>query len=158
MNNNDILKRLRYTLDFNDTQMAELFEAAPTPITRVEVSDWLKKEEDEDFKELSDLMLDIFLNGLIELKRGKKEGVVMVASEKLSNNDILKKVKIALNLKSTDIIAIMAIKDRKMSETELSAFLRNENHNHFRPFQDQYLRNFFSGLQQTIRPKTSELD
>lgn len=158
MNNNDILKRLRYTLDFNDTQMVELFEAAPTPITRVEVSDWLKKEEDEDFKELSDLMLDIFLNGLIELKRGKKEGVVMVASEKLSNNDILKKVKIALNLKSTDIIAIMAIKDRKMSETELSAFLRNENHNHFRPFQDQYLRNFFSGLQQTIRPKTSELD
>lgn len=158
MNNNDILKRLRYTLDFNDTQMVELFEAAPTPITRVEVSDWLKKEEDEDFKELSDLMLDIFLNGLIELKRGKKEGVVMVANEKLSNNDILKKVKIALNLKSTDIMAIMAIKDRKMSETELSAFLRNENHNHFRPFQDQYLRNFFSGLQQTIRPKTSELD
>lgn len=158
MNNNDILKRLRYTLDFNDTQMVELFEAAPTPITRVEVSDWLKKEEDEDFKELSDLMLDIFLNGLIELKRRKKEGVVMVANEKLSNNDILKKVKIALNLKSTDIIAIMAIKDRKMSETELSAFLRNENHNHFRPFQDQYLRNFFSGLQQTIRPKTSELD
>lgn len=158
MNNNDILKRLRYSLDFNDTQMVELFEAAPTPITRVEVSDWLKKEEDEDFKELSDLMLDIFLNGLIELKRGKKEGVVMVANEKLSNNDILKKVKIALNLKSTDIIAIMAIKDRKMSETELSAFLRNENHNHFRPFQDQYLRNFFSGLQQTIRPKTSELD
>lgn len=158
MNNNDILKRLRYTLDFNDTQMVELFETAPTPITRVEVSDWLKKEEDEDFKELSDLMLDIFLNGLIELKRGKKEGVVMVANEKLSNNDILKKVKIALNLKSTDIIAIMAIKDRKMSETELSAFLRNENHNHFRPFQDQYLRNFFSGLQQTIRPKTSELD
>ena len=158
MNNNDILKRLRYTLDFNDTQMIELFEAAPTPITRVEVSDWLKKEEDEDFKELSNLMLDVFLNGLIELKRGKKEGVVMVASENLSNNDILKKVKIALNLKSTDIIAIMAIKDRKMSETELSAFLRNENHNHFRPFQDQYLRNFFSGLQQTIRPKTSELD
>ena len=156
MNNNDILKRLRYTLDFNDTQMIELFEAAPTPITRIEVSDWLKKEEDEDFKELSNLMLDVFLNGLIELKRGKKEGVVMVASENLSNNDILKKVKIALNLKSTDIIAIMAIKDRKMSETELSAFLRNENHNHFKPFQDQYLRNFFSGLQQTIRPNSNK--
>ncbi len=156
MNNNDILKRLRYTLDFNDTQMVELYQAAPTPITRVEVSNWLKKEEDEDFQELSNLMLDVFLNGLIELKRGKKEGVEMVASENLSNNDILKKVKIALNLKSTDIIAIMAIKDRKMSETELSAFLRNENHNHFRPFQDQYLRNFFSGLQQTIRPKLAD--
>ena len=155
MNNNDILKRLRYTLDFNDTQMVEMYEAAPSPITRVEVSDWLKKEEDEDFKELSDLMLDVFLNGLIEFKRGKKEGVVMVANEKLSNNDILKKVKIALNLKSTDIITIMAIKDRKMSETELSAFLRNENHNHFKPFQDQYLRNFFSGLQQTIRPNSN---
>ncbi len=153
MNNNDILKRLRYTLDFNDTQMIELFQAAPTPISRVEVSDWLKKEEDEDFKELSNLMLDVFLNGLIVLKRGKKEGVEIVASENLSNNDILKKVKIALNLKSTDIIAIMAMRERKMSETELSAFLRNENHNHFRPFHDQYLRNFFSGLQQTIRPK-----
>lgn len=133
--------------------MVELFKSAPTPITRVEVSDWLKKEEDEDFKELSNLMLDVFLNGLIELKRGKKEGVEMVANENLSNNDILKKVKIALNLKSTDIIAILAIKDRKISETELSAFLRNENHNHFRPFQDQYLRNFFSGLQKTLRPK-----
>ena len=152
MNNNDILKRLRYTLDFNDTQMVELFKSAPTPITRVEVSDWLKKEEDEDFKELTNLMLDVFLNGLIALKRGKKEGVEMVANENLSNNDILKKMKIALNLKSTDIIAILAIKDRKISETELSAFLRNENHNHFRPFQDQYLRNFFSGLQKTLRP------
>lgn len=156
MNNNDILKRLRYTLDLNDTQMVELYQAAPTPITRVEVSDWLKKEEDEDFTELNNLMLDVFLNGLIEFKRGKKEGVVMVASENLSNNDILKKIKIALNLKSADIIAIMALKDRKMSETELSAFLRNENHNHFRPFQDQYLRNFLSGLQQTIRPKTKQ--
>ena len=153
MNNNDILKRLRYTLDLNDTQMVELYQSAPTPITRVEVSDWLKKEEDEDFKELSNLMLDVFLNGLIAFKRGKKEGVEMIASEHLSNNDILKKIKIALNLKSTDIIAILALKDRKISETELSAFLRNENHNHFRPFQDQYLRNFFTGLQQSIRPK-----
>ncbi|MDD2983680.1 MAG: DUF1456 family protein [Crocinitomicaceae bacterium] len=156
MNNNDILKRLRYTLDFNDTQMVELFQAAPAPITRVEVSNWLKKEEDEEFAELSNLMLDVFLNGLIELKRGKREGVEVVANEHLSNNDILKKVKIALNLKSTDIIAILAIKDRKISETELSAFLRNENHNHFKSFQDQYLRNFFSGLQQIVRPKENK--
>lgn len=157
MNNNDILKRIRYTLEFNDTQMVELFESAPTPVTRVEVSNWLKKETDEDFKELTDLQLGVFLNGLISLKRGKKEGVEIVAAEYLSNNDILKKIKIALNLKTTDILEILALAGRKVSETELSAFLRNENQHQFRPFKDQYLRNFMSGLQQKIRPKTEEI-
>ena len=97
MNNNSILRRLRFTFDFNDNKMIELFQLAGKTVTRAEVSDWLKKEEDEEFKTLNDQQLAYFLNGFIILNRGKKEGETPIAEKKLNNNIIFRKLKIALN-------------------------------------------------------------
>lgn len=152
MNNNDILKRLRYMFDFSDAQMMALFALNGYEATRAEVSNWLKKEEDEEFLQLSDLMLGVFLNGLILQNRGSKEGVILKAEAELSNNEILKKLKVALQLTSDDILAIFASTGKKLTATELSAFLRNESQSQYRPFQDQYLRNFIRGLQLKYRP------
>ena len=46
MTNNDILRRLRYTFDFNDKKMIALFALADQKVTREQISNWLKKEED----------------------------------------------------------------------------------------------------------------
>ncbi len=64
----------------------------------------------------------------------------------ISNNDILKKLRIALQLKDDDIIEILKHSDFKLSKTELSAFFRNEEHPNYKPLGDQILRKFLNGL------------
>ena len=49
MNNNDVLRRVRFIFDFNDTKMMDLFDLGGKPATRAEISDWLKKEDDPAF-------------------------------------------------------------------------------------------------------------
>ena len=83
MNNNDILRSIRYTFDLSDSTMIEIFGLADLAVTRAEVSDWLKKEDDPEFKAINDLQLATFLNGLINYKRGKKEGTQPVPEHDL---------------------------------------------------------------------------
>ena len=74
MLNNDILRRIRYTFDFEDAIMIKIFSLAELEVTRAQISDWLKKEEDENYQAINDKTFATFLNGLINLKRGKREG------------------------------------------------------------------------------------
>lgn len=122
MNNNDILRRIRYTFDYGDNKMIDLFGSGGKQVTRAEVSDWLKKEDDPECKELGDEQLAAFLNGFINEKRGKKEGPQPEPEKKLNNNIILRKLKIALNLKDEDMLEILDMVDFRLSKHELSAF------------------------------------
>lgn len=147
MTNNDIIRRLRYVFGFNDDKMIAVFNLADHDVTKEEVAGWLKKDGDPLLVEITDRELAIFLNGLINEKRGKREGPQPEPENPLSNNMILRKLKIALNLRSEDIIDLFTLINKKISKHELSAFFRNSDHRHFRPFLDQYLRNFLSALQ-----------
>ena len=153
MNNNDILRRIRYTFDFNDDKMISLFALGEYETTRSEVSNWLKKDDVPEQKSLHDKHLAHFLNGLIVKNRGKREGVSMAAEKTLTNNIILKKLKIALNLKSEDVIDILKLADLYISNHELSAFFRKPTQKQYRLCKDQFLRNFLHGLQLKHRPK-----
>ena len=64
----------------------------------------------------------------------------------LTNNDILKKLRVALDLKDDDIIHILSLSDFEVSKSELSALFRKEDHPNYRPCGDQLLRNFLNGL------------
>ncbi len=147
MNVNDILRRIRYTFDFNDSKMIEIFALAGHEISRAQISDWLKKDDDPAYKDLDDNHLAIFLNGLIIEKRGKKEGPQPVAEKRLNNNIVLRKLKIALDLKDDNILKILALADMRISKHELSAFFRKPDQEQFRPCKDQILRNFIHGMQ-----------
>lgn len=149
---NDILRRIRYTFDFDDAKMIAIFGKADHEVTRAEISDWLKKDDDPAFKEFSDKQLAIFLNGLINDKRGKREGVQPEPENYLTNNAILMKLKIALNLKAEDVLEIMALAGMRISKHELSAFFRKPGHRQYRECQTQMLRNFLNGLQLKYRP------
>ena len=151
MTNNDILRRIRYTFDFSDSKMITIFGLADHKVTRAQISDWLKKNDDPAFQKCSDTWLAIFLNGLINDKRGKKEGARPEPETHLTNNMIFMKLKIALNLKAEDVLEIMALADLKISKHELSAFFRKPGHKHFRECQNQILRKFLKGVQLRYR-------
>ncbi|MEE9447379.1 MAG: DUF1456 family protein [Arenicellales bacterium] len=156
MTNNDILRRLRYIFDFNDTKMMALFRTDDSKATRAEISNWLKREEDEDYKNCNDGRMAIFLDGFISEKRGKKEGEQRPPEKKLNNNIVFNKLKIALNLKADDVLEIMNSDTTKLSKHELSAFFRKPGHKHYRECKDQFLRNFLQGLQQKHRPGSDD--
>ena len=147
MENNDILRRLRYTFDFNDTKMIDLFAVADKQVTRSEISSWLKRDDDPDFLLLSDRELAIFLNGMINDKRGRKEGPQPEPEDRLNNNIILRKLKIALSLMDEDIIDMLLLADLRVSKHEISAFFRKPDHSKYRPCKDQILRKFLQGIQ-----------
>ncbi len=153
MTNNDILRRVRYLFDFSDSKMISLFKLVEHDVDKKDLSGWLKKEDDPLLIEITDKELAMFLNGLIIEKRGKREGPLPEAEDPLSNNMILQKLKIALNLKSDDILDLFNSINRKISKHELSAFFRKSDHKHYREFLDQYLRNFLSALQKKYKNK-----
>ncbi len=64
----------------------------------------------------------------------------------MTNNDILKKLRIALELKDTDIIEILKLADFEITKAELSALFRNPDHRNYKECGDQILRNFLNGL------------
>lgn len=153
MTNNDVLRRLRYTFEYTDSKMMSFFKLADVEVTRAEVSDWLKSDDDEAFVELEDHKLAAFLNGLIISHRGKKEGKTPENEKFLNNNDVLKKLKIAYELKSEEMIELFQLAGKKVSKHELSSFMRRPTQPQYRELMDQYLRNFLYGLQ--LRQKKS---
>ncbi len=156
MTKNDILRRIRYTFDFGDEKMITIFALANHKVTRAEISDWMKREEDPAYKVLYDDELAVFLNGLIIQMRGRKEGPIPKPEQKLTNNVILKKLQIALNLKGEEVLEVLELADLKVSKYELSAFFRKPEHKHYRPLRDQILRNFLNGMQIKYRATPEE--
>jgi len=142
MNNNDIIRRLRYTFNINDDGMMKSFKLGGQEVTRAEISEWLKKDDDLGQVSLYDKQLAVFLNGFIIKKRGKKDGPEPIAEKRLNNNIIFRKLRIALNLKDVDIIEILSLAKYEIGKTELSAFFRKPAHKHYRLCKDQVLRNF----------------
>jgi uncharacterized protein YehS (DUF1456 family) len=145
--NNDILRRVRYIFDFDDSKMINLFGLGNLKVTRAQVSDWLKKEDDPTYRNCTDTQLASFLNGLINDKRGKKEGPQPKPEKRITNNIIFRKLRIALDLKADDVLEILELTDLRISKHELSAFFRKPDHKHYRDCKDQILRKFLKGVQ-----------
>jgi uncharacterized protein YehS (DUF1456 family) len=152
MTNNDILKRIRYALDLSDFSVLEMTKNGGKNITSLELNAFYRKEEEEGYKNCSNAVLNFFLDGLIIKKRGPKPEKISRDSgqEKKTpvprNNDVMKKLKIALKLKDEDIVEILKNLDFKISKSEINAFFRRSDHKNFRECGDQILRNFIQGL------------
>lgn len=152
MNNNDILRSLRYTFDFGDDQMIQLFKDGGRQTDRTEISNWLKKDEDPDFLPIYDVDLAAFLNGLIIKNRGRRDGEEPRPEKRLNNNMIFRKLRIALELRDEDILHILDDADFRFSKHELSAIFRKPTQSQYRDCKDQVLRYFLRGLQMKFRP------
>ena len=168
MDNNDLLIRLRYALDIKNTDMVEIFKLGGIQLTKEEVLKVLTKtperDEDEDDSIFADngteehmpvdnAMFESFLNGLIIHKRGRQE--VQTGTPPLTNepskNLLLKKVKIALQLTSEDMLEILQLAGVTVSKSELSGILRKQGHKNYSLCGDRYARNFLKGLAMKYR-------
>jgi uncharacterized protein YehS (DUF1456 family) len=149
MINNDVLRRVRYALNLNDQAMIDIFALGDVEISRSELLDLLKKDNQEGYVALDNKRLDAFLKGLITHRRGKQEmppGLAQKPEMPLTNNAILKKLRIALNFKEEDMLNTLKLADFQISKGELSAFFRQKGHKNYRECGDQIIRNFLQGL------------
>lgn len=151
MDNNDVLRRLRYTFDLNDAAMAKVFAFADLQVRRGHIVAWLLKDDDPAFEVCNDRMLATFLNGFIVMRRGKRDGPQPKPEMRLNNNLILLKLKIALRLDSHKIIDITESAGFALTAPELSSFMRKPGHRNYRDCKDQVLRHFLKGLQLKFR-------
>ncbi|KFX70020.1 hypothetical protein TMS3_0110965 [Pseudomonas taeanensis MS-3] len=152
MINNDVLRSLRYLLDISDAQVAEIVELAGRPTSEAEVSVLLKKDDEEGYQDCPDELMAHFLDGLVVFKRGKDDSRPALPLElPVTNNMVLKKLRVAFELKEDDMHAIMQSVDFPVSKPEMSALFRKFGHSNYRTCGDQFLRNFLKGLTLRVR-------
>ena len=124
MTNNDTLRRLRYALNIDDAKVAEIMALTGRATTADEVMKWLKREDEAGFVDLSHEDLCRFLDGLIIEKRGPHpSGILPEPLDFLPNNEILKKLRIALNLKEEEMLAVFKKAGFVVTKAELGALL-----------------------------------
>lgn len=153
MTNNDVLRSIRYMLKLNDEAMVNIAALADSEVPLAMMQAYLKKEEEAGFQPCPDVLMGYFLNGLIFHRRGKSEELPAPSIErKMNNNIILKKLRIAFDLKTTDIPQVLAKADFAVGQSEIGAIFRKPDHKNYRECGDQLLRNFLKGLSLTVRP------
>jgi uncharacterized protein YehS (DUF1456 family) len=147
--NNDVMRSLRYALDFSELTMVHLLQLSGHEIARSAVSKLLKKDDEEGFVECSDALLTSFLDGLILDRRGRSESQpasIAKGAPPLTNNLILKKLRIAFELREEDLHDILKLAGYTVSKPELNALFRKPGHKNYRECGDQILRNFLRGF------------
>ena len=154
MINNDVLRSIRYMLDLSDGQIVEVTRLADPDfaLEKAEVLAYLKKEGEAGFVECPDRVLAHFLEGLIFHYRGRDPALpARPVESRVNNNLILKKLRVAFELKDLDMHQAFADAGFPVSKPELSALFRQPGHKNFRACGDQLLRNFLKGL--TLRAR-----
>ena len=154
MINNDVLRSIRYMLDLSDGKIAEICALADPAfvVDKADVPGWLRKEDEEGFVACDDRTLAHFLDGLIVQFRGRDESQPLRPVEKrITNNLVLKKLRVAFELKDVDMHSIFESAGFPVSKPELSALFRQPDHKNFRACGDQLLRNFLNGLTLRVR-------
>ncbi|MEG1681780.1 MAG: DUF1456 family protein [Stenotrophomonas sp.] len=155
MINNDVLRSIRYMLDLSDSMVVDTIHLADSnfEVDAAQVHDFLRKDDEPLFEACPDAVLARFLDGLIYHYRGRDESQPQRPPEKrITNNIVLKKLRVAFELKDMDMHAIFEAAGFPMSKPELSALFRQPDHKNYRECGDQALRNFLKGLTQRVRP------
>jgi uncharacterized protein YehS (DUF1456 family) len=151
MINNDVLRSVRFMLNISEFKLVEIVQLGGGEITQAKMNAFIKREDEPGFEECPQNVMARFLNGLIYLRRGKDETRPALSPELPTNNVVLKKLRVAFELKDDSILEMLHSTGFKISKSELSALFRKDDHPNFRPCGDQLLRNFLKGLTAKVR-------
>ena len=152
MMNNDVLRSVRYMLDISDGKIVDIVKLAGFDISKADVIAFMKKEDEEGYLDCSDEIMAHFLDGLVIFKRGKDDSRPPQAVElPITNNTVLKKLRVAFELKEEDMHAVLKAAEFPVSKPELSALFRKFGHSNYRTCGDHLLRNFLKGLTLRVR-------
>ena len=150
MTNNDIIRRLRYAFDYTNSQMAKVMGHVDSKIVTANVRSWINLPDDEFHQPLSDTDLCKFLDGLIIEKRGARPGAAIPKPlQTLSSNEILKKLRIALELREEGMMEVFKNAGFVVTKAELGSFFRKEGQRNYAECPEQVLRKFLHGLGKT---------
>jgi uncharacterized protein YehS (DUF1456 family) len=145
--NNDVLRSIRYMLNVPDSKLVEIITLGGGSTTKEALLPFLLREDEAGFAECPDELMGYFLDGLIFFRRGKDENKILQPIEtRITNNVVLKKLRVAFELKDTDLIAIIKKSGLEISKAELGSFFRRPDHRNYRECGDQFLRNLLKGL------------
>jgi uncharacterized protein YehS (DUF1456 family) len=161
MINNDILRSIRYMLDLSDVKVVQIAKLASADfaLEKSQVMRYLKKDDDPEYQDCSDAVLAHFLDGLVIYFRGRDPNLPPRPVEaRVTNNLVLKKLRVAFELKDSDILQAFADAGFSVTKPEVSALFRQADHRNFRPCGDQMLRNFLKGLTLRARPERKSVD
>ena len=126
--------------------MLEAYKLAEYKMEASHLDSLLKRRQDEGSKLCSYEELGVFLDGFVILKRGpspKKKNDDVV---ELTNNLILKKLRIALELKEAETEIIFSLGEAELSKQQLASLFRKEGHKNFKECSDELLIAFLDGL------------
>lgn len=154
MINNDVLRSLRYMLDLSEPRVVEIIHLADPGllVDRDDVQSYLKKDDEPGYAPCSDTVLAHFLDGLILERRGVDPSRPPRPVEpRIDNNQVLKKLRVAFELKDVDMHELFDLAGFPLSKPELSALFRQPGHSNYRRCGDQILRNFLKGLTMRLR-------
>ena len=149
MANNDILRSIRDALAIDDATMVRIFQESGREVGQSTIAALLKTEQEDGYIPCSDPILGFFLGGLIIHKRGKRDDSPLPAAQpvtRLTRNAIVKKLRIALDLKEDDIVAILKAARIEISKNDLGALFRKEGNKHYKECSEQIFKGFLKGL------------
>ena len=147
MTPNDFLRSIRYLLNVPDSTLVDILRLADLEVSAAQIVAFLKKEDEVGYLACSDRVMAHFLNGLVLYKRGRDPSRAPQPIEvPVTNNVVLKKLRVAFELKDSDIIALFAKTGLRVSKAELGAFCRRPDHRNYRECGDQFLRNLLKAM------------
>jgi len=148
MTKNEILKKLQQIEQLSNEQVLEIFQLGDFTIPKSRVEGYLAEPGEKHYLDCGAEALGHFLDGLIVYKRGPSDNKSAKNQPvALTNNLILKKLRIAYNLKEADLFAIFQAVEIDITKGELSSLFRKEDHKKFRLCPDSILQLFLEGLE-----------
>ena len=144
---NEILYRIKKALNLTTEEMLKAYSLEGYNMETSHLESLLKRRMDDGFIPATYEELGVFLDGLVTLKRGPspKKSNSDEAVE-LTNNLILKKLRIALELKEPETEIIFGLADVELSKQQLASLFRKEGHKNFKLCSDELLVAFLEGL------------
>lgn len=153
MIHNDVLRSVRYMLNVHDDTLVAIVRLGGGEATVDEMVAWLEREDAPGFRPCPDHVLGAFLDGLVVHRRGPRpgDGGRPSGPTTVNNNVVLKKLRVAFELREEHLVELMAAAGFRVSRPELTALFRNPGHPNYRACGDQFLRNFLKGLTARVR-------
>lgn len=153
MDNNHVLVRLRYAMNLPDRRVAELTRSAGVELAESDVARMLRDEGAEDFLHCPNRVLGAFLDAVILERRGPPDPASphRFNNALLTNNEILKKIRVAFSLTEADVEDALAQGGMRISKAEIRALFRRPDQANYRECGDQVMRKFLAGFTRKLR-------
>ena len=144
---NDILFKIKTALSLDNKSIIEAYALVNYEMSEEYLVNILKKHQDKGYEEATYEELGLFLDGLVILKRGPSDKVPTEDDVvELTNNLILKKIRVAMELKEAELVILFALAEVTLTKRQIGSLFRKEGTKNFKACSDELLMAFLDGL------------